>query len=299
MINPMPLKHPTETILICVLGLAILITGIVVSLLPRLPEGTVIWGIAWALSIAYPLLFYPLFKERRADYLFRLLHFIPSGLLLLWLVLELAVFYEPRVEIAMEWYTRGWALIPVSVSFFMIAYFCAQVIRQQTRRIILLLVLLVPYATVGASADMFNIHDHLVTSVDAIKEWSDVLKIKHVASLIQEKEKVQDEDKGDDKNLYASADEEEELWRMRLRRMERREDRLGSSSSEREENPPPSPEEVLVAADRDDPTLKYGDEKPPELTSSGPLGIEFAGILMLAGWCSSVHRRARKRACSV
>ena len=63
----MPLKHSTETLLIVVLGILFLVTGAILDILPSIPEGTVLWGVAWAGSVAYPLLLYPVLKERRAD----------------------------------------------------------------------------------------------------------------------------------------------------------------------------------------------------------------------------------------
>src|SRR3989344_8257269 len=98
----MPLKHSTETLLIIVLGVLLLVTGAILDILPSLPEGTVLWGVAWAGSVAYPLLLYPVLKERRADYSFRVLHFVPVGMLLLWFMLEIVSFYRPQVIHATE-----------------------------------------------------------------------------------------------------------------------------------------------------------------------------------------------------
>src|SRR3989338_4009325 len=81
----MPLKHFTETFLVVLLGAVIALTGLLAATLPPLPEGALPWGVLFVLSIIYPLLLLPLFQRRRADNSFRLLHWFPAMLLLVWL----------------------------------------------------------------------------------------------------------------------------------------------------------------------------------------------------------------------
>ena len=103
----MPLKHATETFLVFLLGAVILLTGLLLSTLPDLPAGAVPWTILFVLSILYPLALFALFRRRRADHAFRLLHWFPALMLLLWLGVEIVALEVPRAYSFIGWYTWG------------------------------------------------------------------------------------------------------------------------------------------------------------------------------------------------
>src|SRR3989344_1838018 len=105
----MPLKHTKETFLLLLLGVLFGVTGISAHLLPPLPEGAILWGGLWILTLLYPLLLYPYLRYHRADYLFRILHFLPATLVVLWLLFALIAFAIPSWEVAFRWYVWGFS----------------------------------------------------------------------------------------------------------------------------------------------------------------------------------------------
>ena len=284
----MPLKHSTETLLIVVLGILFLVTGAILDILPSIPEGTVLWGVAWAGSVAYPLLLYPVLKERRADYRFRVLHFVPMGMLLLWLILEIASFYRPEVTFAVSWYTWGWSAGLVTIGFAALIGFSWNVLRQRNMRVTVLTLLFVSFIALGVGGEFIPVRSFVGGVFSRALLLANILKLSPQA---------EDEQVYGEKNLIASSDHEEESWRMRLRRMERREDRITVASSSRSTEPPLVREpQKNVLITRDTP-VEYGDtaEPPPNLTSSGVMGgMDILGVMMIAGYCGMVHRRIKK-----
>ena len=106
----MPLKHLTETILVIVLAIVVCVTGMVLPSLPPLPQGVLPWAIVFLLTFAYPAALYPFLKRNRADYTFRLLHFLPTLLTLLWFLAELVALYIPPLAFLPRSFTFGWTL---------------------------------------------------------------------------------------------------------------------------------------------------------------------------------------------
>lgn len=141
----MPLKHFTETVLVVILGVAVILTGILVPTLPPLPQGILPWMILFFLALAYPLGLYPLLRNNRADYAFRLLHFLPAALLVIWLGLQIAVLQVPTAVHWLHAFVFGWTLSGVIVSFLLIAAFVLHVIRRRIPRLVFLGILLVPF----------------------------------------------------------------------------------------------------------------------------------------------------------
>src|SRR5438552_2256650 len=85
----MPLKHSTETTLIVILAIVTMLTGVACAVLPPPTAQPIPWAILFVATIAYPLALEPFFRQRRADYAFRLLHLAPALMLILWLALTL------------------------------------------------------------------------------------------------------------------------------------------------------------------------------------------------------------------
>jgi hypothetical protein len=152
----MPLKHPTETLLVFLLGLVIVLTGIVLPTLPLLPQGILPWMIVLLLTLAYPLSLYGLLKRNRADYTFRLLHFLPALMAGIWLILALLGLRFSPARFLLRVYLFAWTLPAVIVSFLLIAAFCLEVIRRRVPRLILLSVLLVPFLVLGIVGSRFQ-----------------------------------------------------------------------------------------------------------------------------------------------
>lgn len=142
----MPLKHSTETTLVAVLGVAMVLAGIAVAVLSLVTSPWLLWIAAFFISLAYPLILYPHFRERRADYEFRILHFAPALFLLVWLVLTVLAGSVPFLAFLRGWLTFAWALPLVTLGFLLLAWFSVHVIRQWPRRLGALALIFTPFA---------------------------------------------------------------------------------------------------------------------------------------------------------
>src|SRR3989344_2764931 len=142
----MPLKHRTETRLVIVLGLAMALAGFVMAVLPPLPAGFIPWAGAFIVTLVYPLLLYPLFRRDRADYVFRLLHWVPAGMLLLWLLLQMVSRYWPASLPVLAWYTWGFGFVPVALGILALINYCLDVVRQRVPRVPVLFLVWVLFA---------------------------------------------------------------------------------------------------------------------------------------------------------
>lgn len=151
----MPLKHLTETILVAALGAVLILTGILLPTLPSLPEGILPWMLLFFLTLLYPLALYPLFKRNRADNAFRLLHFLPAALAVIWLVLQILLARVPTVAPLLHGFLFAWTLPGVAVSFLFIVIFVLRVIRRRVPRLTFLALLFLPFvllSTLGEAA---------------------------------------------------------------------------------------------------------------------------------------------------
>lgn len=145
----MPLKHRTETFLVVLLAIVVMITGLLIATLPPLPNGLIPWAIVFVATLAYPIILYPLFRADRADYEFRTLHWVPAMMVFVWLLLQIAAMLVTPLGILEKVYTWAWLLPVVSLAILAILLFCTKVIRQWTKRIFLILLVFVPFATLA------------------------------------------------------------------------------------------------------------------------------------------------------
>ena len=276
----MPLKHATETFLVFLLGLILVITGITMALLPPLYVSFVPWLIAFVLSLLYPLLLYPLLKARRADYSFRLLHFLPSLLLLVWFLLE----FSPETSLLTRlhrMYLWGWALPVIAVGFILLAAFCIDVIRERRGRLTLLALLFIPFAAAAVASEQFG--------------WN-----AQIASLIAHPRMFFASGTGS--TLTAQQSSEDRL-KMELTRMERRRERLESDVVSSLQvsparggalQPLPSPRVTSRSAPQARPELAQSSSSPTRLTKSGP-ELNALIVAFLAAYCGVIHLRAKRR----
>ncbi len=150
----MPLKHSTETALIVVLAIAIATVGIVLSLLPDLPQGLYYWLALFIATGLYPLVLTPVFRENRADYEFRLLHWVPAAMTALWAILQVVGLFIDGTSDLMGWFRFLWCLPLVGIGFLLLIIFCNAVLRRRQLRISLLIlafILFAGFATVASS----------------------------------------------------------------------------------------------------------------------------------------------------
>lgn len=134
----MPLKHSTETVLVVVLAIVMLAAGVLTASLPSLPMGAGPWGIAFLAAVLYPLILYPFLRDNRADNIFRLMHWGPAALLLVWFALAILELVFPMFFVLRRILVWGWSLIAVVALFVMLVAFCLRVLREGGKRVSIL-----------------------------------------------------------------------------------------------------------------------------------------------------------------
>ncbi len=276
----MPLKHATETWLVLLLAISIVMAGVACAVLPAPASAPVLWVILFALSIAYPLSLYPLFKERRADYVFRAMHFLPAAILFVWLMLQLLNASFPAARTLTHWYVWGWSLPVVTLSLLGVLWFCLHVIRQRRQRMTYLAALFVPFLIIAMAGENQQWPQTIASLLSG-----EGPQITTTGSVI-----VGTISSAGSSNLGQSDDPTEEKLRAALRRMERRQQRLARL----QEEPDPvysAVNGVLVTANI---PSKSPTTQPPHLPSSGP-GIEVFAVVIVAGYCALLQKRAMLR----
>lgn len=263
---PMPLKHATETRLVILLGGALVGIGAAARVLPPFPRVAFLWGGLALLSLLYPLFLLPLFRARRADYAFRVLHFLPFVLLIAWSAApSLRGIGVPGPFLA--WYTWEHGALPLAVCFLLLFLYCFRVVRQRVRRSLALSTMLL-----------------LVAASPAYGRWSwDSLRVLWTVSP--------EAPPGGDAlsvNTDPSSSLGEEVWRMRLRRMHRRQDRLRPDDGFVDR--PSLPTSIPLQAS--------SSSAPPRLVPSGA-DMRLVLFLFFALYAGILHARARRRVCSL
>ncbi len=157
----MPLKHHTETFLLGIVGFGICLVGIVASLLPSLPHGLMYWSTALVLFSLYPIAILPTLRTHRADYTFRLLHWFPVAVLLLWLVVQVLIPYSSffRVLFLGLFSFLSFPLVLLGLAF--LAFFSMHVLRRYVFRLTLLVGLCIFFLSALGAVQLLDLHPHL------------------------------------------------------------------------------------------------------------------------------------------
>lgn len=280
----MPLKHATETALVLLLAVMIALAGFAAAFLPPISVSILPWAAAFAISLIYPMALYPMMRERRADHSFRLLHFVPAAILLVWLALDLLASFVPGLQWLQSWFTWAWALPFVLVAFLALLWYCLNVIRQRAQRMGTLAAVFLPFLLLSLFSERQDWDGRLAGALwEAPQTGTGVIAGNMSGS-----------------NLDPSTDMAEEQWRAQLRRMERRRQRLeeeGSSASSESSSVASvrgATSGVIIASGGlpEKPLPKPTDA--PHLPSSG-FGTEGLALTMLAGCCTAIQRRSMLR----
>jgi hypothetical protein len=270
----MPLKHDTETWLVFLLGLLTVVAGIVCVFLPPVSVALWPWAVAFALSLVYPFALYPYLKERRADNPFRLLHFAPAAVLLLWLIVDLAAGVSTRLAPLQQWLTWKGGLLPVTAVLILLALFCLSVLRQRWSRLIMLGLLLIAAAAFG----LLNTRYHW-DGMLAARMWGDS------GSLIIA---------GDPTMSGTTTSAAEVRWRAQLRLMEERRRSIADGTGATSKPPQGSSSSMIIAGN----TSSAGPSMPPpRLPHSGPTA-DVLVFLTMSGFTTALHRRTIRRSVS-
>lgn len=251
------------------LGLVTCATGFLLALLPNIPAAFPYWGGIALLTLIYPGVLARTFKENRADYEFRMLHWFPFAMTLLWMALQ---FLGPRAKflnILQLGFFFLWSLPLVALGVVFLILFSIHVIRRSRVRILFLSIFLILF-TAGAvmseamgwdpriQSRIFPAHPEMMAMV---KQAVTDLRAS-IATLTGTSEPVV---------AVTGSGSPSSL--------------TSSRSSSRSV--------IAVVSSRSNSSLS--SVKPTRLPQSGP---ESAGMLvatLLAGYMATVHIRARKR----
>ncbi len=295
----MPLKHFTETILIVLLAVITVLTGVLVSTLPHIPDGFLPWVGVFLGAVIFPALVYPLLKNNRADYSFRALHFAPVTIALVWMFIEIALLKEPRLQSLYRIYTWGWTAPAVVVTFVLLMAFCLQVLRRRVPRILFLTLLLVPFLVVAYASENYT---HWNTQLASMLWDETVGDIAYVPGDSSSSASLTASSRGE-KNLSSSSVPEEEAWRIKLREVEEGKvhpltvssSLAGVKSATKLFGANMSGIAASARSSATSEGKKHIVMKPRTgLTKSGG-EMEAMAIFFVAGYCAVMHQRSRKR----
>lgn len=268
----MPLKHATETRLVVVLGGAIIGVGFALRLLPPPPDGAFFLGGLLLLTLGYPLCLLPLFRARRADYALRFLHFLPFLLLLIWSVFPMVRLPGVPADALMQWYAWKHGFLPIVGSLLLLFLYCLHVIRQRiSRSVAFILFLFLFVVAVRGEGGAWRI---------PFGSWRNLVAFSPPEISLESASPTV--------NTEPSSSLGEEVWRMRLRRMHRRQGRLLEDDGlvDRPSLPAKGVPVLLQAGS--------SSSTPPTLVSSG-IGLEWGIVLLLALYTGVLHARTRRR----
>ncbi|MCB9808378.1 hypothetical protein H6770_03935 [Candidatus Peribacteria bacterium] len=278
----MPLKHFTETFLVVLLGAVLALTGLLTSTLPALPDGALPWATLFVLSVIYPLSLHSLFQKRRADNFFRNLHWLPSLMLLLWLLLQGLALGSSVTPETMQFYTWGFSLLPVLMGFVALVLFILKVIRRRIPRLTFLALIIVPFTALGIASAQGGHYEHELAALLWQGNFWKVDDTGILAGLLDRN--------GSGKNLEPSEDPQEEEWRERIRQQEEREQRIAEQKSSSEK----SSHIRSSSSSADSMMIGSVSSKPSKLPSSG-FNWSIIISLFIVVYAAALHDRTRKR----
>ena len=259
----MPLKHRTETAFLFILALAISFAGFALALLPSMPEGFVYWSILLIASVLYPLLLLHTFKINRADYEFRLLHWFPAILFVLWMVLELLSPFLRIAFILKLGFLSLWSLPLVVLGIVFIILFSLHVIRRSRLRVWVLSLLLALFASSAVASAVMGWNPSLQAALFPRNLSLSPSFPFHFSSLL--KFLREDPDSGSGLTIGEHS--------------------ISASSS--------STRSVVAISSAT--TSSLADHVPDKLPQSGVELFFPLLLLVVAGYCSTLHRRWNRR----
>ena len=276
----MPLKHSTETMLIILLALVTMGVGMAIAVLPSPAVQPVPWFVLFALTIAYPLALYPLFRRRRADNAFRMLHLAPAAMLIIWLVLIFLSPQHPIINAVRRWFTWGWSLPAVAIVFYALLWFSLDVLRQRSLRVPVIAILFLLFAAFSFLGERRQWPVLLASALHSgtAASASSVVAVAHHSQA----------------NLGASNSAREEAYRAELRRMERRNSRLAMDSGKTSVHTATDGALVAAAVPQIPLHIARIHHVSTHLPSSGP-ATEILLFVFAAGYCGVLHYRAKLR----
>lgn len=293
-----------------VLGLAICLAGFAAALLPAVPLGTKYWAILLTISVLYPLVLARTFKTNRADYEFRILHWFPAGIFILWFILQLI---GPRVEIirilALGFFFL-WSLPLVALGIAFIIIFAVHVLRRSRLRVTVLSLVLALFAAGALFAEGTGVNSRLqaalfpkeVPSFASIKTAFDNLRASLslrsgssgvlVAIGGSSSSEVPNTIPGSPVKVPSSSSLSSSARTSRSSSSVTAQVSSFSSSSSFQ-----MPSSFSSSTSKPVTPLPpiIGEKNPGQLANSGPESAAMIGATLLAGYFGLLHARARKR----
>jgi len=268
----MPLKHHTESAYLFLLGLVMCLSGVFLALLPDYPTGLKYWGAGFAVAVLYPLVLRTTFRANRADYEFRLLHWFPAGMFILWIAMQLADPYLHVFHILNLGFFYLWSLPLVILGLFFIGVFAAHVLRRKKQRIWTMVIVGLLFTGTAMALETLSMNADLSRAVFpregktvTVTELAETAKERFGFFVIRQKRAL-----GLLPPLTMPGDrlaQQSSVSSLAVKPIQR-----SSSSASRQ-----------------------AMEKIDHLTKSGPEGFALLALTMLALYAGTLHRRASAR----
>lgn len=148
------------------LALATAAAGFVAGLLPGSIAGLRVWSIALTLSVLYPIALTSTLRGNRADYEFRLLHWFPATIFILWLVLLALGKRFAVAEILRMYFFMLWSLPLVFLGFLLIVLFSLHVIRRRVVRVSTCIILLTFFTSSTVASEVSGVNLRLSSAIE-------------------------------------------------------------------------------------------------------------------------------------
>ncbi len=281
----MPLKHRAETALLLLLGLAICVTGFLLSLLPFSQNVLGFLAILTTLTVLYPLSLGGTFYRNRADYEFRMLHWFPFWMTILFAVLT---YLTPKLVIA-EILSLGffflWSLPLVALGIAFLIIFALHVLRRSTLRTTLLTILLLIFAGGAIAVEAVGTNPEIAKAVFSEPQKL-IARAKNLFAINSGSSGVV---------VSSSSSSRSEIAVVASSRAASRV--ASKASSERDPFTPPSSASLSVDSLQVNSSLPpiIDDRKPNGLTGSGSEMFVLLLFPLLALYSATLHRRAQSR----
>lgn len=258
------------------------VTGFLVALLPHLPVGMPYFALLFIATLLYPLFLARTFKKNRADYEFRMLHWFPFFIVMLWAFFELVGSKARFLHILQLGFFFLWSLPLVALAICFLILFAVHVIRRSTFRVTVLSILLALF-TVGAVTSEAMGWDSDIRKVIYPKDF----KTPEVAQQLYAKARsylgvLTGTSGGSAVNSSSSSSS---LIAMNSSQgMSQSSVMVSSVSSPRSHSSLTSSKPALMTS-----------SKPTSLPASGPESAAVLGLTLLALYMGTLHFRARRR----
>lgn len=274
-----------------VLALAICAAGVAAALLPPMPLGTSYWVILLVVSLLYPLILARTFRRNRADYEFRLLHWFPAAIFIVWFVFQYIgpTFNLFRILALGLFFLWSLPLVVLGLTFIML--FALHVLRRSHLRVSVLSVMLGVFIVGALGAEASGINERLQAAI-----FPKDARIVDTVRMALESVRASFFSRGGSSSgvlvaVGTSSSMVQDSSRSAIAISSSSQSSASSVSTQSSRSLMASSVPIFSSS-----VAPVIDRKPEQLPKSGPESVAVLGATVLAAYAGLLHARARKRA---